>query len=296
MIVWCSHLVPACRPRAGSWPAIDRGNSWSALDLRASRRIRGCCSCPILPTRGKARMTSRSMVMPPSESAQLRAVLEALTRHTRASDDCYFCLWDGWGSDIEGGDGARILDWRGGTVRRGPRIAPAFPRSVLDGPKVVVPNRAYYVLLGKLTALGDWGAAESGQGNPSCTCPRPRSSGRPTIRGASPTTSTHTGPGSEPTSRSSTSFWLIHNSTLFRLTHARTSLPTGRHRKGPSVPLVTAVQAVPAIADDCSDRHSRTFRRQLLKRPLPRRATLGCAEERMFTLPGKCGAEALGSS
>jgi len=91
----------------------------------------------------------------PSESAQLRAVLEVLTRHARASDDCYFCLRDGWGSDIEGGDGARILDWRGGTVRRGPRIAPAFPRSVLDGPKVVVPNRSY-LFRGKLTDFGDW--------------------------------------------------------------------------------------------------------------------------------------------
>ncbi len=104
----------------------------------------------------------------------------------------------------------------------------------------------------------------AGMCNPGHACRILRSSGRPTMPGASPTTSTHTGPGSEPTSRPSTSFWLIHNSTLFQPTHARTSLPTGRHRKGPSVPLATAVQAVPAIADDCSEQHSRTFRRQPL--------------------------------
>ena len=74
----------------------------------------------------------------PAESAQLRVVLETLTSHTRTPDDCYFCLWDGWGSDIDGGDGARILDMESGAVTKGPLIAPAFPPSVLEGPKVVV--------------------------------------------------------------------------------------------------------------------------------------------------------------
>lgn len=38
-----------------------------------------------------------------AETVQLRAVLGTLTRHTRTPDDCYFCMWDGWGSDLEGG-------------------------------------------------------------------------------------------------------------------------------------------------------------------------------------------------
>jgi hypothetical protein len=75
-------------------------------------------------------------------------------------DDCFFCLWDGWGQDIQGGDGARVLDWHRGTVRQGPRIAPAFPPSVLNGPKVVVPNRAYFLFHGAVSDLGDWGPAE----------------------------------------------------------------------------------------------------------------------------------------
>ncbi|MGH3516842.1 MAG: hypothetical protein ACRDQ7_05385 [Haloechinothrix sp.] len=81
----------------------------------------------------------------PAETEQLRIVLEALARYTRTPDECYFCLWDGWGSDIDGGDGGQAVSRRTGTVRRGPQIAPALPRSVLDGPKVVVPNRAYYL-------------------------------------------------------------------------------------------------------------------------------------------------------
>jgi hypothetical protein len=75
-----------------------------------------------------------------SEHELLRTTLEVLRQHTRAPDDCYFCLWDGWGSDIYGGDGLRIADFGDGTTRPGPRIAPAFPPSVLNGPKVVIPT------------------------------------------------------------------------------------------------------------------------------------------------------------
>ena len=109
----------------------------------------------------------------PSESAQLRAVLQVLERHTRTPDDCYFCLWDGWGAAIYGGDGARILDLRTGTTRPGPQIAPAFPHSVLHGPKVVVPNRAYFLFHGKISELGDWDAAENWPGQPRSDMPDP---------------------------------------------------------------------------------------------------------------------------
>jgi hypothetical protein len=108
-----------------------------------------------------------------AETAQLRAVLDTLTRHTGTPDDCYFCLWDGWGSDIRGGDGARVLDWRTGTVRPGPQIAPAFPPSVLQGPKVVVTNRAYFLFRGSVSDFGNWGAADAWPGQPRLHMPDP---------------------------------------------------------------------------------------------------------------------------
>lgn len=110
---------------------------------------------------------------PSSETAQLRAVLEMLTRHTRTPDDCYFCLWDGWGSDIDGDDGVQMLDRRDGTVRRGPKITPAFPPSVLHGPKVVVPHRAYFLFRGGGADCGDWGAADLWPGRPRLHIPDP---------------------------------------------------------------------------------------------------------------------------
>jgi len=54
----------------------------------------------------------------------------------------------------------QILYRQGGTVRERPQVAPAFPPSVLRGPKVVVPNRSYYLFRGAMSDFGDWGAAE----------------------------------------------------------------------------------------------------------------------------------------
>jgi hypothetical protein len=66
-------------------------------------------------------------------------------------EDCYFCLWDGWGS----------------------QVAPAFPPSMLRGPKVVVPHRAYVLFRGSVTDLGDWGAADRWPGLPRRDLPDP---------------------------------------------------------------------------------------------------------------------------
>jgi hypothetical protein len=121
----------------------------------------------------------------PSEHDLLRAALEVLREHTRAVDDCYFCLWDGWGSDIDGDDGTQTIDlgvpgerserYRDPirAPRPSPRIAPAFPPSVLNGPKVNIPGRAYFLFHGALSDFGDWGAAEESPGRPRTHMPDP---------------------------------------------------------------------------------------------------------------------------
>ena len=75
----------------------------------------------------------------PSETAQLRAVLHVLRHHTGTPEDCYFCVWDGWGWTPEARPGSRI--------------------SVTDAPKVVVPNRAYFLFRGSLSDLPCGGSA-----------------------------------------------------------------------------------------------------------------------------------------
>jgi hypothetical protein len=92
------------------------------------------------------------------ESDQIRVALETLGGYTRTPEDCYFCLWDGWGSELLGTP---------------PRIAPAFPPSVLDGPKLGVPHREFYLFRGPLSDFGDWGAADMWPGQPRFDMPPP---------------------------------------------------------------------------------------------------------------------------
>ncbi|HEY1713887.1 MAG TPA: hypothetical protein VGG07_13345 [Solirubrobacteraceae bacterium] len=64
---------------------------------------------------------------------------ERLAAHTRAADDCYFCLWDGWPT------------LRGGSVG-----------TLLSGAQVKIsddaghPMRAYLLFHGPLSEIGEW--------------------------------------------------------------------------------------------------------------------------------------------
>lgn len=70
----------------------------------------------------------------PAETEHLRAALAALAHHTDTPDDCYVCVWDGWGP-ASGGSPVRY--------RR----------------KAVLPHRAYYLFRGSLSEVGPSGAA-----------------------------------------------------------------------------------------------------------------------------------------
>jgi hypothetical protein len=80
----------------------------------------------------------------PCAAEQWRALFDLLAAHTRTPDDCYFCLWEGWG----------------------------FSQSVLQLPRLGVPSRdrvparAYFLFRGPLPDAGDWGAAEFSSGGP----------------------------------------------------------------------------------------------------------------------------------
>jgi hypothetical protein len=105
---------------------------------------------------------------PAYESRLLTAALGVLARHTTTPGDCYFCLWEGWGT-VVGGQAVSVLGSHGAA----PRVTPAFPASVLDGPKVEVPGRAFFLFRGPLSAAGDWGAADLWPGGPERDMPPP---------------------------------------------------------------------------------------------------------------------------
>lgn len=95
-------------------------------------------------------------------------LVSVVAAHTSTPDDAFFGLWDGY-SDIHGGDrlgyvffgpGARALAALSRLTRPlRRRIPPAFAPEVIDGPKVVVENREFYLFSGPLAHAGDWGAA-----------------------------------------------------------------------------------------------------------------------------------------
>ena len=80
----------------------------------------------------------------PCASDQWVALLELLSAHTRTANECYFCLWEGW----------------------------PFPQSVLQRPKLTIPDRArvpyraYFLFRGPLSDACDWGTAEMWPGEP----------------------------------------------------------------------------------------------------------------------------------
>jgi hypothetical protein len=101
------------------------------------------------------------------DADRLRMLLEVLAAHTTNRDDCFCCLWDGYG-ELYGRGETAVTDNGSVMIRTDeppadaqPSLAPAsmLPSPAVDVPKVVVQNRAYYLFHGSLAEAGDWGAA-----------------------------------------------------------------------------------------------------------------------------------------
>lgn len=109
----------------------------------------------------------------PTDDEQLRMLVDVLATHTTTPVDCYFCLWDGYGQIHGGASMSVLVASDDGEPRPAPTPAPAFPADVLDGPRVVVPGRAYFLFRGPLAETGDWGAADMWPGQPRFGMPGP---------------------------------------------------------------------------------------------------------------------------
>lgn len=168
-LAWCSDVAPADWLTAGGtdpWQLIGFGPAGFAEYARL-RFI------PDPKVQGQSENDVDDDDIPESEAVLVRGVLDVLARHTATPDDCFFCLWEGWGSAIHGGDGLRLANFDTGTVTRGPVMSPAFEQSVLDGPKVAILDRNYYLFHGPLTDFGDFGAADYLPDMPRTDMPNP---------------------------------------------------------------------------------------------------------------------------
>jgi hypothetical protein len=124
-------------------PAVDRGGrlvAWSEV------------------ARATGRHTERGNLVP----EVLGALCDLLADHTATPEDCFFCLWDGWGW-IEGN--MTVFRASAGGAAIGPEepIAPAFSAEELSRPRVHLPGRDYLLLAGSLAAalqIGCWVSAD----------------------------------------------------------------------------------------------------------------------------------------
>jgi hypothetical protein len=71
---------------------------------------------------------------------ELDVLVELLTPFTFTPDDCWFCLWEGYGP-LHGG--SAVAPPQPGLV----------PEEVRAGPRVQLPNRAYYLYRGRITDI-----------------------------------------------------------------------------------------------------------------------------------------------
>ena len=124
----------------------------------------------------------------PTETAQLRTAVEVLARHTTTPEDCYVCVWDGWGWTAEGGDSGSALSREPSpstptqpmlTSAPPPDAKPARwirshdPPLAPHAPKVVIPNRAYYLFRGSVSDVGNSRATQSGPARSTIGMPDP---------------------------------------------------------------------------------------------------------------------------
>ncbi|HEY4315862.1 MAG TPA: hypothetical protein VGO19_10200 [Actinomycetes bacterium] len=99
---------------------------------------------------------------------QLPTLVEVLATHTATPDDCYFCIWVGFGDARRSSDAlASYVDPGGADASLGQTGAQAGYAPLPMGwpsppqpPKVVVPNRAFWLFHGPLTDIGSWDTAQ----------------------------------------------------------------------------------------------------------------------------------------
>jgi hypothetical protein len=100
-------------------------------------------------------------------SAILRHLCDMLDGRTSSPDQCWFCLWDGYGwiGDSSAADArtrASTANSKGsaaelGTSNMQQAVPPVFTEQIIEGPRVNLPNRRYFLLRGPLDAATELG-------------------------------------------------------------------------------------------------------------------------------------------
>ncbi len=125
-------LHPAPDTSAAEWISdlsFDELVTFGPAGFEAYARLR------FIPDPRREGQSEADVVLPadhPSELDQSRRALDQLARHTETADQCYFCIWDGYGLDLVAGPAGRAV--------------------------LHLPHRSYALMEGPLEALETWEA------------------------------------------------------------------------------------------------------------------------------------------
>jgi hypothetical protein len=140
-------LHPAQTPDSGGrlvrWADVA---AWTATPLRPDARFHSIALPPAAPggppPYGGQGPREGSLYLPDAE------VLAAIVRRwTATPDDCWFCVWDGFGWDTASASAALTETGRPPLNLQGPGRDPV-PRPVREGPRVHLPHRDYLLYSG----------------------------------------------------------------------------------------------------------------------------------------------------
>lgn len=151
-----TSVVPAGYPAyARVLHPVDDDVRWAEVAERTGRRVHPLVQWHRLvgstDSSGATDAEGRSPRTGELEPVSLAALLRVLRGYTATPDECWFCLWEGWGW-LPGHPSAAVL----GSSEPQP---PAFPPEVLSGPRVRLPGRDHLLFAGSLEsalAIGHW--------------------------------------------------------------------------------------------------------------------------------------------
>lgn len=128
------NLTPSLDARAARWIAVSE-RPWKQLAGFGPSGFPAYARLRFIPDPTHASQSENEAAPLPGavpETEQLQALLSMLLHHTTTPEELFFCFWDGWGFELEGA-------------------------------RVDVPNRSYFLFVGSVPPSGAWDIAADGR-------------------------------------------------------------------------------------------------------------------------------------
>lgn len=125
-------LQPAADRAATGW-LVESPIPWGQLVGFGPAGFDGYVRLRFIPDPVRSGQSETDVDMPddhPSDHEQLSRAIKILRPFSRTPDEWYFCVWDGWGSDL--------------------------PRAIRDAPQIAVLHRTFFALRGTADDFDAW--------------------------------------------------------------------------------------------------------------------------------------------